>query len=713
MCDEINDMPINDMIINDMPNIYLKPKLEYISYDLPVESTDDLQDNLLTMRAAANPSYFTAKDLATIYEFPTANTSVSSVIGVLSFGGGLYGTLTSLGNGNNYLLTNGDVQKYWAFVGIPANKMPKVIISLVGGVTNNIANDATLENTLDVSIIGACVPNPNLTIILYIYPNPYLFSVALANSLAGITVSNILYKPSILSISWGLSEQYMLNTIETTNVYNVLQTATENGVNICVAAGDNGSTDGSTNGTLYTDFPSSCPFLTAVGGTSLQCPNIIYDSQTVETVWNNGVQGGSISATGGGISRIYNKPSYQSNITSLSNTTMRSVPDIALDSDPNTGIVIYLNGQLVGKYGGTSIAAPLFASYLILINAKTFINPILYNIYNTYIANPTTVSCFHDIVLGSNYNTTSIDATKSYTATPGYDWCSGLGSIVGSALTNNINNTIPPTPPPPPPTPPQLATSISITPTSGTLNINETLQPTVIVLPENTANKVVNWVSSNINIATVNNISGLITAINSGSVIITASTTDGSLLSATVNITVNTIKATSISITPTSGTLNLNATLQPNAIVLPSNTTNKTLTWSSNLPNIATVNSSTGLITAKNVGSAIITATATDGSLVSSIITINVISIVKATNININYTKLPVKINLRNTYQFTATILPSTTTNKTINWSSNNNNIVSINNSGLATAKMRGITNIIAQTTDGSKKGSSVRVQII
>ena len=623
-------------------HIHRKPRCQHKPHDvldidtmpIPIPHANAPIPNILPN---ANPAYFTAKDLGKIYGFPPVNTSVSNVIGVLSFGGGLYGTLTK------NILTNGDVQKYWAFLGIPVNQMPKVIVYLVGGAINDVANDATLENTLDVSIIGACCPNPNLTIILYIFPNTYLFTQSLPIALGGVTLLNVLYKPSILSISWGLSEEYIINTQEAINVYNILKIATDSGINICVASGDNGSTDGSTSGLLYTDFPSSCPFVTAVGGTSLECPNIVYDSQTVETVWNNGSSGsggsGDVSATGGGISRIYKKPDYQSTITSSSatsllNTTMRSVPDIALDADPNTGIVIYLNNKLVGKYGGTSISAPLFASYLILINAKTFINPLLYSIFNT------NISCFHDITVGSNADNTSGGSGSgvvSYQATSGYDWCSGLGSIVGDLLTTTLNNNklfLPPLPQPPHPSI-QLASSITISPTTYSLTINKTLQAIATVLPLNTANKTVKWTSSNIRIATVSN-TGLITAvgIGLGPVIITGTTTDGSLLSASINI--------------------------------------------------------------------------------------NIIPVIKASSINITIPinspipiPIPITIPLSQSYQFTATILPSNTTNQTIMWSSNNNNIITINSSGLAKGKNKGNTFINAMTSDGSNKISTIKIKVI
>jgi subtilase family serine protease len=100
-----------------------------------------------------------------IYQIPTPNVS-KYVIGVMSFGGGLYGTVDSQG-----VLTNGDVQAYWTSIGIAPANHPKVIVVGVNGGSNRPSmNDgsATIENTLDVETVGGACPSANVTIILYI-----------------------------------------------------------------------------------------------------------------------------------------------------------------------------------------------------------------------------------------------------------------------------------------------------------------------------------------------------------------------------------------------------------------------------------------------------------------------------------------------------------------------------------------------------------------
>jgi len=470
----------------------------------------------------SNSFFFTASQLASIYQFPAPNIALNKVIAVLSYGGGLYGTIDA-----NGFLTNGDVQKSWAHEGISASNMPQVIVHLVAGATNNLTDvGGTMENTLDVSVLGSCCPSPNLTIILFIFPNTYRFTQAFQAMLDGVTVANKYYSPSIISVSWGGPEISYLRrgedyTGELTNLSSLLQTATQNGINICVATGDKGSTDSTTS--LSADFPSSCPYVTAVGGTTLICPSRIYDKNTNETVWNDGIRRNSFLATGGGISAFYAKPRYQT----VAPGNLRCVPDIAFNADPDTGIVLYINGKLESGIGGTSMSAPMFAGFLAAQNKTTlpFINNILYDSKNAKM-------CFHDIILGSNYDELNPTVITSYTATIGYDCCSGLGSIIGNKLTTAIAGT---------PTLSQasiLVKTISLNKTSIKLSLTTTYIFTATVTPANATNKTIKWSTSNNSVASVSQ-TGLVTALSKGKTFITARPTDGSNASISALVTVS------------------------------------------------------------------------------------------------------------------------------------------------------------------------------
>ncbi|HSM79386.1 MAG TPA: S53 family peptidase, partial [Bryobacteraceae bacterium] len=192
------------------------------------------------------------------------------------------------------------------------------------------------------------------------------------------------------------------------------------GITVCVASGDNGSSDGQADGAAHVDFPASSPNVLACGGTTLQLANGGIQS---EVVWNDGANGG---ATGGGVSETFPLPPYQSpaNVPASVNTGFagRGVPDIAGDADPATGYQIVVDGQSL-VIGGTSAVAPLFAGLVALINQQLgkpagFLNPLLY-------ANAAKGSSFRDIVSGNN---------GAYSAGPGWDACTGWGSPVGTAI---------------------------------------------------------------------------------------------------------------------------------------------------------------------------------------------------------------------------------------------------------------------------------------
>ncbi len=157
-------------------------------------------------------------------------------------------------------------------------------------------------------------------------------------------------------------------------------------------------------------------------------------------------------------------------------------------------------------------------------------------------------------------------------------------------------------------------TSVTVSPTSATLAVGATKQLTATIAPSNATNKAVTWTSSNTSVATVSS-TGLVTAKAAGTATITATAQDGSGKKGTCTVTVTnpTVLVTSVTVSPSSATLNVGNTKQLTATIAPSNATNKAVTWSSSNTSVATVSSS-GLVTAKAAGTATITATAQDGS---------------------------------------------------------------------------------------------------
>ena len=160
------------------------------------------------------------------------------------------------------------------------------------------ANGADGEVLLDIEVAGSVAPGAR--IVVYFAPNTDNgFQDALTTAIHDPT-----NKPSVISISWGGPESTWTAQAMTA-MDTAAQAAAALGVSICVAAGDNGSSDGVTDGKNHVDFPASSPHMLACGGTNLQSANGLITS---ETVWNDGAQGG---ATGGGYSAQFPEPAWQ------------------------------------------------------------------------------------------------------------------------------------------------------------------------------------------------------------------------------------------------------------------------------------------------------------------------------------------------------------------------------------------------------------------
>jgi len=170
------------------------------------------------------------------------------------------------------------------------------------------------------------------------------------------------------------------------------------------------------------------------------------------------------------------------------------------------------------------------------------------------------------------------------------------------------------------------------------------------VLPEDASKKDVTWESSNTNVATVSN-SGVVSAVAIGTATITVKTKSGGK-TASCNVTVSTtaVSVASVSLNKTSTTLAINGTEQLTCTILPTNATNKGLTWSSSNANIATV-SNNGLVTAKAVGTATITVKTTDGNKTASCTVTVTSASVAVTSVSLN--KTTTTITIGNTEQLT------------------------------------------------------------
>jgi kumamolisin len=226
----------------------------------------------------------------------------------------------------------------------------------------------------------------------------------------------------VISISWGAAEVHW--TAQAMAALDAAcQSAAALGITITVASGDNGSSDGVSDGKDHVDFPASSPHVLACGGTNLRGDG---SSISAEEVWNAQSQGGG--ATGGGVSDVFPLPSWQAgaNVPQPGTPTGgRGVPDVAGDADPATGYVIRVNGQSM-VIGGTSAVAPLWAGLIAVANQQNgtqagFIQPALYAARNK--------TAFRDTTTGDN---------GGFKAAQGWDACTGLGSPVAPRVISAI-----------------------------------------------------------------------------------------------------------------------------------------------------------------------------------------------------------------------------------------------------------------------------------
>lgn len=248
-------------------------------------------------------------------------------------------------------------------------------------------------------------------------------------------------------------------------------------------------------------------------------------------------------------------------------------------------------------------------------------------------------------------------------------------------------------------------TSITLSTTSCTLEIDETLEITTTLTPSNVTDTVLTWSSKDESVATVNN--GVIKGISAGSTLIEVETGNG--LTKTVSVKVNPMLATSISLNTTNATLLTNEQQQLVATVLPEKTTNKSVTWSSSDASIVSVDVY-GKITAKSVGDAVITAVTSNGIAATCNVKVT-LNVVTVSNVSIEPASLTMHIGEMSSLE--PTITPSNATNKSLVWSSSLISVASVDQYGTVTANGIGTATITATSANGKYGSCMVEVKEI
>ncbi|HTW00636.1 MAG TPA: S53 family peptidase [Streptosporangiaceae bacterium] len=355
--------------------------------------------------AAATTSY-TPPQVADVYQFPLGTDGTGQSVGIIELGGGFSTT---------------DLTSYFTSLNVPVPSVTAQGIDGASNVADQDPNGADGEVLLDIEVAGSVAPGAAQ--VVYFAPNTDQGFVDAVTAAVHATPT-----PAAVSISWGQSEDSWTAQARTA-LDAAIADGVALGVTVCVAAGDNGSGDGVTDGKPHVDFPASSPHALACGGTSLQA-NPATGVITSETTWNDGSSGG---AGGGGVSDTFGQPAWQADAgvpANGSGATGRGVPDVAGNADPATGYQVLVDGQQA-VVGGTSAVAPLWAALICRLAQATgstfgLVQETLY----AGIQPGQDVPGFQDITTGNN---------GAYSAGPGWDACTGLGSPNGTALLSLVS----------------------------------------------------------------------------------------------------------------------------------------------------------------------------------------------------------------------------------------------------------------------------------
>lgn len=267
------------------------------------------------------------------------------------------------------------------------NNIPSKTINIVKINENTPSNsDWITEICVDTQWSHAIFPKSNITVI-------QAESDKIIDLLVAIEVGKKL-NPDIINMSFGLSE---FNNCEKIDIFD------NSDILFVASSGDNN----------VVEWPSSNPNVLAVGATSLYLNN--NNSISMQQTWVD---------TGCGYSNYFKIPNYQ---LEVNYTTQRSTVDLSIVGNPDTGCLIYTNGNYT-TIGGTSLSAPIISGMFALINAirkknnknsfntnqnsNLSVQNILYNNFNKN-------DLFYDITQGTS---------GQYSARPGYDLPTGLGT---------------------------------------------------------------------------------------------------------------------------------------------------------------------------------------------------------------------------------------------------------------------------------------------
>jgi len=307
---------------------------------------------------------------------------------------------------------------------------PRFTPTLIGGQPGKVLG----ETEMDLEVVHAIVPDAKLVVV-----NALAFGGSTSYAQAGqmYQLADRQFPGAVWSTSLGIGCDRMATAADLAPVESAVQIAESHGTSAFMSSGDSGGLEcADFNGDWSTppgekdqgiNAVGSVPAMTDVGGTTLSTDaNGVWVS---EASWFDSPMS---QGTGGGVSRLFPRPSWQSTVSSAWDSTHRLTPDVAADADPYSGVSILVDGHWMAG-GGTSQSAPIWAGLTVLINQFLVanggqpvgnINPVLYQI-----AAGASRPAFHDVVTGGN---------AVHIAVPGYDLVTGLGTPDTDSLAHDI-----------------------------------------------------------------------------------------------------------------------------------------------------------------------------------------------------------------------------------------------------------------------------------
>jgi len=351
-------------------------------------------------------------NFASIYGASSLPSATTGTIGIITAG-----SLTQ---------TISDLKSFASSAGYPVPNVTKTVVGTAGTSTSG-TDEWNMDSQSSLAAAGGSISQ------MILYNVTDLSDAALSAGYNKAVTDN---KARAINVSLGGCESQE-GSVEATQDQ-IFQTAVAQGQMFSVSSGDSGAYEcGATAGKAQS-YPAVSPYVMAIGGTTLSSSGGTWQG---ETVWSctsaSSCQQSSSGGAGGGPSLTENAPSWQTAAGVLGSSTKRGVPDISFDAAPSSGALVLVNGSNA-QIGGTSLAAPLWAGFWTRIQAAHG-NSLAFPAQAIYQGAATHPQWFHDVTSGN----------QGYAAATGWDYASGYGSVIISALSADLG-----TPPPPPPSGP-------------------------------------------------------------------------------------------------------------------------------------------------------------------------------------------------------------------------------------------------------------------